>query len=118
LAVKHFAQFKRMSPFDPLLPLAQSGSAYAHFYAGRYGEALLQVEQALQESPDLTPALRVSAAANALVGRTEHAQDVMARLLGIDSTLRISNLKNLIPLRRPEDMARLTEGMRKAGLPE
>src|SRR5208282_2453259 len=47
LAVKHFAQFKRMSPFDPLLPLAQSGSAYAHFYAGRYGEALLQVEQAL-----------------------------------------------------------------------
>ena len=42
----------------------------------------------------------------------------MARLRQLDPALRISNLKDLIPLRRPEDLARLAEGLRKAGLPE
>ena len=30
----------------------------------------------------------------------------------------ISNLTDVIPLRRPEDIARYGEGLRKAGLPE
>jgi hypothetical protein len=48
----------------------------------------------------------------------EEAQQAMARLRQIDPELRISNLKDLTPLRRPEDRARYEEGMRKAGLPE
>jgi len=32
--------------------------------------------------------------------------------------LRVSNLNLLIPFHRPEDFARLTDGLRKAGLPE
>jgi len=42
----------------------------------------------------------------------------MARLRQIDPELRVSNLKDMTPLRRPEDRARLEEGLRKAGLPE
>jgi hypothetical protein len=32
--------------------------------------------------------------------------------------LRVSNMNELIPLRRSADLDRLAEGMRKAGLPE
>jgi pimeloyl-ACP methyl ester carboxylesterase len=36
----------------------------------------------------------------------------------IDPALRVSNLKEPIPLRRPDDFARYAEGLRLAGLPE
>ena len=42
----------------------------------------------------------------------------MARLRQIDPELRVSNLKDMTPLCRPEDRARYEDGMRKAGLPE
>jgi hypothetical protein len=42
----------------------------------------------------------------------------MARLRQLMPELRISNLENLIPLRRSEDFARFADGLRKAGLPE
>jgi len=38
-AIRCFAQFKRLSPLDSLMPLAMSGSAFAHFFAGIYDEA-------------------------------------------------------------------------------
>jgi hypothetical protein len=36
----------------------------------------------------------------------------------IDPALRISNLGQQFPLRRPEDIERLADGLRKAGLAE
>ena len=39
-------------------------------------------------------------------------------LTELDPALRLSNLKDVTPLRRPEDFNRLAEGLRKAGLPE
>jgi tetratricopeptide (TPR) repeat protein len=118
LTIRHIAHFKRMSPLDVLMPVAQSTSAFAYVFCGCYDEASSQSEQALQESPNLHLALRAFATANALSGKIEQAQKAMARLRQIDPALRVSNLKDLTPLRRPEDMSKYSEGMRKAGLPE
>ena len=74
--------------------------------------------QALSEKPNMQLALRAAATSNALAGRIEEAQKVMARLRQIDPALRVSNLIDQTPLQRPEDLARYAEGMRKAGLPE
>jgi hypothetical protein len=63
-------------------------------------------------------ALRILAAGNALAGRLEDAEKAMARLRQIDPQLRISNLKDMTPLRRLEDIARYEEALRTAGLPE
>jgi hypothetical protein len=41
-----------------------------------------------------------------------------AHLRELEPTLRISNLRDQIPYRRPEDLARFADGLRKAGLPE
>ena len=43
---------------------------------------------------------------------------LVAMELELDPALRVSNLPDVIPLRRPEDLARYIEGLRKAGLPE
>ena len=118
MAIERFARFERMSPLDPLMPVAQSGRALAHFFAGRHDEATSQAERVLRESLDFHTALRVSAASHALAGRIEQAQNALARLRQVDPTLRVSNLRELTPLRRPKDIATYAEGMRLAGLPE
>ena len=92
--------------------------AFAHLFAGRYDDASSWAEKALGDKPDYHPALRIAAASHALAGRLKEAQNAIARSRRLDSTPHISNLKNQIPLRRPEDLARYAEGLRKAGLPE
>jgi len=54
----------------------------------------------------------------ALAGRMEEAQNAVSRLRQLDPALRVSDLKEIIPLRRQQDFARYAEGLRKAGLPE
>ena len=61
---------------------------------------------------------RIAAASNALVGRIEKAQKIAARFHQLDPGFRISSMKDNFPFRRPEDLARYEDGLRKAGLPE
>jgi hypothetical protein len=62
--------------------------------------------------------MRLFAVSSALSGRLEEAQKTMRYLLQLDPTLRISDLKDVYPFRRPEDLASVIEGVRKAGMPE
>jgi tetratricopeptide (TPR) repeat protein len=99
-------------------PERYRASAFAYVFSGNYDEAASQAEQALQERPNLHVALRCYATANALAGKIKQAQKAMARLRQIDPTLHVSNLNDLTPLCRSEDMAKYSEGMRRAGVPE
>jgi TolB-like protein/class 3 adenylate cyclase len=117
-AIEHLTHAIRLSPLDPLKFRAQGGIAFAHFLAGRYDEAALWAEKALLERPNYLAAIRELAAANALAGRLAEAQKAMAHLRDIDPALRVSTVKEWVPLRRPDDIAMLEEGLRKAGLPE
>jgi len=119
LAIEHLARAMRLSPFDPLIEWMQAATAHAHFLAGRYDMASSSAETALLASPETVVALRIAAASNALAGRLEQAQIMMARLRQLAPALRVSNLMDTQgPYRRPEDVARYEEGLRKAGLPE
>ncbi len=122
-AIEHLAHAMRLSPLDPLTFVTQMAIAFAHFFAGRYDDASSWAEKALatsppglRERPVYHPALLIAAASNSLAGRLEEARNAIARLRQLNPTPHISNLKNQIPLRRPEDLARYTEGLRKAGL--
>jgi tetratricopeptide (TPR) repeat protein len=108
----------RLSPLDPLMFGMHLGMAWAHFNAGRYDEASSWAERAFVEQPKFEPTLRMVAASNALAGRLEKAQNAVARLRELNPTLRVSNLNDLSPIRRPEYTARWAEALRKAGLPE
>jgi TolB-like protein len=117
-AIKHLEHGMRLSPLDPFVFRAYAGLACAHLLAGRYEESSLWAERALQRRPNLLVAIRESAASYALGGRLVEAQKAMAQLRHFDPELRISNLTDWLPLRRPQDIARYEEGLRKAGLPE
>jgi tetratricopeptide (TPR) repeat protein len=108
----------RLSPFDPLRGNMFASIAYAHFFARRYDAASAFARDAIREQPNFLAGFRVAAASSALTGRTEEAGAIVARLRDADPLHRISNLRDRIPLRRPEDCARLEEGLRLAGLPE
>jgi len=61
--------------------------------------------------------MRGAAAGHALAGRLGEARRLIAQVHERDPTLRIANLPNLIPFSRAQNVARWTEGLRKAGLP-
>jgi hypothetical protein len=118
LALEHVARAIRLSPLDPHVSSMQGATAYAHFLASRYGQASSWAEKSMRENPNFLQAICVSAASNALAGRLEPAQKAMARALECNPDLRASNLKDLAPFRRAEDLATFAKGLREAGLPE
>ena len=118
VAIEHIAKAIRFNPLDPSLYSMQGATALAHFFAGRYDDALKWSEKTLREKPSFLPSLRMVAMSHALAGRLELAKDAIARAREIDPTLRISTLTAQLPLNRPEDRAKYEEGLRRAGLPE
>jgi TolB-like protein/class 3 adenylate cyclase len=118
VSIEHVARAMRLSPLDPLMFGMQTAMAWAHFNAGRFDEASAWAQKAFVEQPRYSPALRIVAASNAMAGRLQVAQKAMARLRELDPGLRLSDVNDLAPLRRPEDAARFVEGLLKAGLPD
>src|SRR6202166_3005743 len=118
-AIERFARALRLRPLGPFVAGMRSGTAFAHFFLGRYDEAVSWAAMTLQDNPDSQPGLRIAAASNAMVGRPEQAHKAMARPRQLNPALRISNLNDVLPpFRRAEDLSRLEEGLRRAGLPE
>jgi hypothetical protein len=48
----------------------------------------------------------------------DKARQAMQRVRTLDPSLRVSNLKDWLPIHRPEDLARFADALRLAGLPE
>jgi tetratricopeptide (TPR) repeat protein len=117
VALDHLAHAMRLSPFDPLMHI-HAAMAYAHFLASRYDIASSYAEMAIRDNPTYLHSVCISAASNAFAGRLEPAQKAMARALEFNPDLRASNLRNLAPFRRAEDLATFANALREAGLPE
>ncbi len=117
-AIEHEARAMRLSPHDPHIFNMQAATALAHFFAGRYPEASSWVAMALRAQPNHIIAACTAAASYALMGRDAEAGKAIALLRQVDPSLRVSDLKNVVPIRRTDDFDRWTEGLRKAGLPE
>ena len=117
-AIERFARAMRLSPLDPRVTRMRGGTAYAHFFLGRYDEAASWAAMALQDSPDYQPGLRIAAVSNAMAGRPEQAHTAMARLRQLNPVLRVSSLKEVLGPYRAEDLSRYEEALRRAGLPE
>jgi TolB-like protein len=118
LALEHVAHAMRLSPLDPSMYGMHGAMAYAHFLASRYDMASSCAEKAIRDNPTFLHSICISAASNAFAGRLEPAQKAMARALEFNPDLCASNLRDLAPFRRAEDLATFAKGLRKAGLPE
>jgi TolB-like protein len=118
LALPDVERALKLSPADVWSFAWWSVGSYAHFFCGRFDDALSWGERALRERPGYLPAARIVVASVALGSRLPSPEMSIVRLRELDPTLRLSNLKEQMPLRRAEDLAMLTDGLRKAGLPE
>lgn len=108
----------RLSPLDPEMFRMHVGMAFAHFFAGHLDIAADYAEKALSNLPSLLVAAALVAASHALNGRPDKARSAMQRLLSLNPDLRIGSVRDWLPIQRPEDLARLADGLRLAGLPE
>jgi Flp pilus assembly protein TadD len=118
VAIEHVTRAMRLSPNDPQKFSMFAALGLAHFIAGRYTQALAFAEAAARERPEYVHPICIVAASAALAGRSDVADKAIVTLRQIAPDLRLSNLRTVQPIRRPEDFARWAEGMRLAGLPE
>jgi hypothetical protein len=95
----------------------RTATASAHFFAGRYQDALAWAEEVAWERPGFLIANAVVAAAAALADHPETAKRAAVRLGEIEPGMRLGNLQEHWPIRRPEDVTHWREGLRRAGLP-
>jgi adenylate cyclase len=117
-AIEYFARAMRLSPLDPEIYRMQAGMAAAHLFAGRFDSASSWAEKSLRQLPSFLMVVGVFAASHALAGRTDEAQRAISHLRQLDPTLRVSNLGDWLPIRRPKDLATFADGLRRAGLQE
>ena len=118
VAIEHLAHAMRLSPLDPTLFNMQAGMGIAHFLAGRFDDASSWAEKASRDQTDYAVAPAIAAASHALAGRLEKARQAMERLRQNFPTVRVSNLRDWLPIRQPEHFTKWADGLRKAGLPE
>ena len=106
----------QLSPLDPEMFRMQAGIALAQFFAGEYDAAASWAEKALGNLPTLLVGAVIAAASHALAGRPEPARHYVARVRVLDPTLCQASLAEWLPIHRAQDLARLAEGLRAAGL--
>ena len=115
-AIDYFHRALRLSPLAPGIFQAQAGLAFAHFFLGNYEEGLKCAADALRHHPDYVPALRIAMACNARLGNIEAAQKLWQQLALLSPSKRVSEIR----MRgwRDQDIAKLQEAYRLAGMPE
>jgi TolB-like protein/Tfp pilus assembly protein PilF len=118
VALERIQRAALLSPQDPQFFNMRTATAWAHLLAGRYSDARSWALAALNEQPDYVNALYVLSAGSALLGNLAEARDAMARLRAADPESRVSCIRQRYPIRRAEDLAKLADALRLAGMPE
>jgi tetratricopeptide (TPR) repeat protein len=119
VAIARAERAMRLSPRDTAFHLIMHTCARACFYAGRYDEAITWSTKAMQESPHgHDQSLIHLIASYALTQRQSEAEAALELNRSISTQTRLSQLWQPTRLRRPDDVARLKEGLRIAGMPE
>jgi TolB-like protein/class 3 adenylate cyclase len=122
-AVEHQQQAERLNPLDA----GWSGNMIyplAYFGVGDHEKVVDWTARILRERPNVAPALRYRAASLALLGRTDEARRVIARLLEHAPGYTVSEVRRHqefdmnSPFKRPGVTESLYRGLRLAGLPE
>lgn len=117
-AIEQLLRGARLSPIDPESNRSAAAIAFAHLLQGHFDDALTWAARAVTLRPNTIPGWAASALANAFAGNIGDARESVARILQLNARFRISILHDAVPFRRPQDMDRVMEGFRLAGLPE
>jgi adenylate cyclase len=106
----------RLDPHYPSLYLFWLGHAFHSLE--RYEEAIVAYQRTISRSPDFFYVRHFLAAVYAQLGRMEEARAEVAEALRMDPGFSGLRVAQRLPLKDPAALARLVDGLRKAGLPE
>jgi adenylate cyclase len=88
------------------------------YYSRAYDQAVEAAEHLIRSFPEYPPSYRWLAAAYGQLGRTAEAKEALGKALAIAPVPFEPFGRPHAAWRRPEDLAHLLEGLRKAGMPE
>src|SRR5262245_15979945 len=124
-ALDWFAKADRIGPRDPGRWTWLDGRGHALLLLGRDQEAIHALNSALDANPKNLSPHAFLAAAYALLGRSEEARAELAAYLERRPETRVSTFRRFSPVplaltspQYQQQLQRIAEGLRKAGLPE
>ena len=117
-AIKYAQRAQRLSPIDPRVALAEQVLAFAHFFLGNYEDGLKCATSLARRLPSSTlVSLRAAIACNVHLGNIEAAKGLWRELAVLSPSMRVSDTLRRFK-GRPQDVAKLQEAFRIAGMPE
>jgi adenylate cyclase len=117
-AIESGRQAIRLSPLDPAMFSFCQALALAELAAGRYEAGLLWAEEALRENGGM-PALRLKLSLCGYLGRVDEAPTCLSRAREFQCEPAVVGIMRALPKGVvPELAACVTEGLRRAGIPE
>jgi adenylate cyclase len=116
IAIERIQTAQDLSPKDPMSFKYRTSEGIAWFVAGDYAKAIRLLKLARIDNRRYNACNRVLAAALALNGQQDEAAAVGSEYLRLHPLFTVARLEQWYPL-QPADMARLADGLRRAGLP-
>ena len=117
-AMEHIDKAERLSPRDPAHAWFTLQRAVAAFVVGRYEDQVAWAEQMTKASPNHPAGWRLLAAGCGLLGQQAKAEEACRGLLRVVPHYTLALAESSTTGIRREDLDRLLEGLRKAGVPE
>ncbi len=117
-AIETVERAVRLNPRDPSHAWYFLTYVVAAFVVGRYEEQIKWAEKMTEAAPDHPAGWRWLAAGYGILGQQEKAQAAAQGLLRIIPHYTLQMTRAAMVGVREEDMERLVDGLRKAGLPE
>ncbi|MCP1762948.1 adenylate/guanylate cyclase domain-containing protein [Bradyrhizobium japonicum] len=116
-AIDYHQRALRLSPLDVRITFAHEGLAFAHFFLGNYEEGLRCAADVLRHHPTHVQGLRITMACHAMLGNMEAAQKSWQQVALLSPSDRVTETRRRSPW-RDQDIAKLQEAYRLAGVPE
>ena len=107
----------RLSPRDIFGDEYALYYAFAHFQAGRYGEAASAAHRAIQQRPGHPNLYIMAAASHGLAGETDKAKRAITQLTNLVPNISAAGVEETFHYYQRDDRKRLAMGLRVAGLP-
>jgi len=117
-AIANLEKARRLDPHAPATQSYLVYTAWAHFAAGRYDEAVAEALRAVEMEPRDALAHRTVAASYAQLGRLEEARSALGEELRLEPDLSLQKVRRQAMSSESDFRARWTDGLRKAGLQE
>jgi len=113
-----FEEAIRVSPSDPGAYFFYTVAALAHLFCGRSAEAYDLAKKSARMYADWDTTYWVLIPALVQLGRTEEARSAVSKFLELSPNSTVSRLRELLPIRNPDSLNIILDGMISAGLPE